>query len=200
VVDSLGRPVVENAPAGSFFIIGNPYPDWFSGIRNTVSYGNWSLSFLWDIRVGGKVFNLTKLNMLAMGTHKETENRDNNSVFPNSVKADGTANTTPIKLDRDYYSYLGGDFGNVPERGIEDATWYRLRDVTLKYNFPVDWIKKAFFKTLSLSLSGRNLLLFTPYSGVDPETNAGGNDPSFGRDAYNMPNTRSYHFTINATF
>ncbi|MDX2191123.1 MAG: SusC/RagA family TonB-linked outer membrane protein [Bacteroidota bacterium] len=200
VVDSLGKPMIETPLGGKSFIIGNPYPDWFSGIRNTVSWKGLTFSLLWDIRRGGKVFNLTKLNMLAMGTHKETENRDQDIIVPNSVYANGTPNQTPIKYNRDYYGSLGGDFGNVPERGMEDASWVRLREMSLSYAIPEKLISKAYFKKLNITFATRNLFLFTKYSGVDPETNAAGNDPSFGRDAYNMPNTRSYHLTLNATF
>ncbi|MDX2195115.1 MAG: SusC/RagA family TonB-linked outer membrane protein [Cytophagales bacterium] len=200
VVDSLGRPTIEVPPTGQYYVIGNPYPDWFSGIRNTISYKSFTISMLWDIRQGAKMFNLTKLNMLAMGTHKDTETRNDATIFANSVNADGSPNTRPILFDRNYYTYMGGDFGNVPERGLEDASWTRLRELSLSYNFTERFLNKSYFQKLTLALSCRNLLLITPYTGVDPETNAAGNDPSFGRDAYNMPNTRSYHLTLNATF
>lgn len=116
------------------------------------------------------------------------------------MNADGSPNTTPIQQNRAFYSSLGGDFGNVPERGIEDASWVRLREVGIGYNFGEKVTKPLGVSAMSLRLTGRNWLLFTKYTGIDPETNAAGNDPSFGRDAYNMPNTASTTVSLNVTF
>jgi hypothetical protein len=200
VVGPNGLPIIQTPPTGKLYIVGNPNPDWLAGIRNTLSYKGFSLSGLLDIKQGGDMFNLTKLNMQAMGTHITTEDRDNFAPLPNSVYADGTPNVTPIYKDRNYYANFGGDFGNAPERGIEDASWIRMRELTLSYKFNqkiCDYIKA---QNLSLSLTARNLFLITPYTGIDPETNAAGNDPSFGRDAFNLPNTRSFVGSLNVTF
>lgn len=200
VVDANGVPVIQSAPTGKFYIVGNPNPDWFGGIRNTFSYKGFTLSALVDVKQGGDMFNLTRLNMIAMGTAKETENRGT-QVFPNSINADGTPNTKEVPMTyAGVWGRIGGDFGGVPERGIEDGSWYRLRELTLKYRIPEKITSKVFIKNASIALTGRNLILVTKYTGVDPETNASGNDASLGRDAYNNPNTRSYVFTLNLTF
>jgi hypothetical protein len=52
----------------------------------------------------------------------------------------------------------------------------------------------------SLGLYGRNILLFTNYGGIDPETNLAGPNSVIGLDAFTTPNMRSYGVTINATF
>ncbi|MFN3530728.1 MAG: SusC/RagA family TonB-linked outer membrane protein [Bacteroidia bacterium] len=201
VVDAQGRPIIETPTTGGFYIVGNPNPRWIAGFRNTLRYKNFSITGLLDLRKGGDIFNLTRLNMEAIGTHKNTEDRDIARVFPNSVKEDGSTNDIEILFDRNYYSYLGGDFGNVPERGIEDGSWIRLREVALTYAFPARWFEKNNrIQSGSFGISGRNLWLLTNYSGIDPETNAAGNDNSFGRDAFNMPNTKGLLFTLNLQF
>jgi TonB-linked SusC/RagA family outer membrane protein len=201
VVDAQGRPIIETPSTGGFYIVGNPNPRWIAGFRNSVSYKNFSLTALLDVRKGGDIFNLTRLNMEAIGTHKNTEDREIARVFPNSVKEDGSLNDIELVYDRSYYSYLGGDFGNVPERGIEDGSWIRLRELAFTYTFPSRWFaKEKRIQSGSFGVSGRNLLLFTNYSGIDPETNAAGNDNSFGRDAFNMPNTKGVLFTLNLQF
>lgn len=202
IVNEQGYPEIETPSNNGFYIVGNPNPDFIVGWRNTFEYKQFTFGFLFDLRRGGDVFNLTKLNMLAVGTHLETENRDVLTVFPNSVNADGSENTKEILMNRDFYNYLGGDFGNVPERGIEDASWVRLREVTLNYRFNGRWIEERtrVIKGIDIGISGRNLLLFTKYSGIDPETNAAGNDASLGRDAFNMPNTKGILFNLNVTF
>lgn len=93
-----------------------------------------------------------------------------------------------------------GENATVGEVWIEDGSWYRLREITLRYNIPEKWRIKIFASNLALGVTVRNALLFTNYSGVNPETNAAGNDPSLGKDAYNMPNTRSLLFNLSATF
>lgn len=201
VVDAQGRPIIETPAQGGFYIVGNPNPRWIAGWRNTFTYKAFTFTALFDIRQGGDIFNLTRLNMEAIGTHKNTESRAEARIFPNSVREDGSANDIPILFDRAYYSYLGGDFGNVPERGIEDGSWIRLREVALNYNFPQRWFEKnKRIQGGQCGVSARNLWLFTRYSGIDPETNAAGNDNSFGRDAFNMPNTRGVMFNLNLQF
>jgi len=76
----------------------------------------------------------------------------------------------------------------------------RLRELSLSYSFP-DIKSMKWLSQVDLTLTGRNLLLFTDYTGVDPETSltgAGGN--SMGMDYFNMPNTRSFLFSVNFTF
>ncbi len=198
VVDAAGNPIKESPDKG-FYIIGNPNPDWFAGLRNSISYKGVYFSFLWDFRKGGDLINLTRGSMNFFGQHKDTENRNDAAVLENSVYADGTKNTTPIKKDAAYYA-IAGENSNVGELWIEKGSWLRLREVTLRYAFGENITKKMFMKNLSLAFTVRNALLFTSYSGIDPETNAAGNDPSLGKDAYNMPNTRSFLMTLNATF
>lgn len=199
VVDSVtGQPVIETAPKG-FYIIGNPNPDWFTGIRNSISYKGIYFSMLWDIRKGGDLINLTRGSMSFFGHSKETENREVSAPLENSVYSNGEPNNIPIKKDRTYYDKMGEN-ASVGELWIEDGSWVRLREVTIRYNLPESLIKYAYLKNASLTFTARNLLLFTNYSGVDPETNAAGNDPSLGKDAYNMPNIRSYMMTLNVMF
>lgn len=197
-VDSLGNPLLQSAPRG-YYIIGNPNPKWFAGLRNSFTYKGLYFSFLWDFRSGGDLINLTRGSMNYFGTHKDTENREQATVLENSVKSDGSANTTPVLKNAAFYNRLGEN-ATVGELWIESGSWVRLREVTLRYSFGENITKKLFMKNLSLALTMRNLFLFTSYSGIDPETNAAGNDPSLGKDAYNMPNTRSFLLTLNATF
>ncbi|NJM93867.1 MAG: TonB-dependent receptor [Cytophagales bacterium] len=202
VDDSLGYPVIEES-TNQGFILGDPNPDWLMGLRQTLRYKNISLTALLDIRSGGKIWNLTRHNMRAMGTSVDTEDRDVLAVLPNSVFSDGQPNNVPIQKNYDYYTKFG-DFGNVAELTLEDGSWVRLRELGISYElFEEDFVRifgTGLFKSASVSFTGRNLWLWTNYTGVDPETNASGNDNSFGRDAYNQPNTRSYVFSLNLKF
>ena len=191
LVDDEGYPVIDTE-AG---IVGDPNPDFTLGIRNSFSYKGISLTALIDIKQGGDIFNGTRGVMTSLGTHKDTENRNEDFVFDGVNENTGLKNDVAVKRDRSYYSRQGGLAG-LSEAFIEDGSYIRLREVALSYNLPSKWLEKLPVSSLSIGFSGRNLLLFTDYSGVDPETNLSGASNSLGRDYFNMPNTRSYEFNL----
>ncbi|MHC1704155.1 MAG: SusC/RagA family TonB-linked outer membrane protein [Tenuifilaceae bacterium] len=180
-------------------VVGDPNPNFTLGLRNTFSYKGFNLTALIDIKEGGDVYNGTKNVMKSLGTHKETENRDEDYVFPGVNVNTGLPNTTVVKRNAAFYSSQGGLAG-LSEAAIEDGSFIRLREVGLSYRLPSKWLAKSPMKSLNIGLSGRNLLLFTKYSGIDPETNLSGAANSLGRDYFNMPNTKGFEFNIQATF
>jgi TonB-linked SusC/RagA family outer membrane protein len=201
IVGADGYPMVDSE-AG---IVGDPNPDFTVGFKNSFSFKGFQLSALFDFRKGGDVHNGTKGVMLSLGTHKETENRDEDYIFP-GVRNDGTEedpnyvpNDVAIKRDRNYYSRLGGLAG-LSEMVIEDGSWVRLREVSLTYRMPLSWFENLPISSMNAGISGRNLFLITPYTGIDPETNLSGAARSLGRDYFNMPNTRSFEFNIQVKF
>ncbi|SMB80137.1 TonB-dependent receptor plug [Hymenobacter roseosalivarius DSM 11622] len=185
--------------------IGNPNPDWLTGINNTLSYKALGLSFLWDIRQGGDIWNATRAFNSYLGTSKESgDQRSVTGHVFEGVKVNGEVNTTPVDFANPanglngIYWRRGGTFG-VSENYIEDGSWVRLRELTLSYKVPAGVLNKVASRA-TVSFYGRNLLLFTDYSGVDPETNLTGDTNATGWDYYNLPNTRSYGATLNVTF
>jgi hypothetical protein len=199
------NPPTPNNPTGEKRI-GNPQPDWLMGIRNTFTYSGLSLSFLWDIRKGGDVANVTGNWMNAQGIPKNSEDRGHLVVFKGIRESDSQVNTTPALLNQALYYGVNAGNRNIAERMIEDGSWFRLRDVTLTYSFPKFLISKIKLTNLDLSVYGRNLILITNYTGIDPETNLYGpvsspNSPNsaIGIDAFGTPNTKSYGISLNVT-
>jgi outer membrane receptor protein involved in Fe transport len=205
-------PVSAENPSGEIRL-GNPQPDWLMGVRNTFSYKGVGLTFLWDFRKGGDVANITSNWQRAQGVPDFTYDRGNMVIF-NGVKADGSPNTTPVLISEG--TYYANNIGNrdIAERFVEDGSWVRLRDVTLSYSFPKNIISKLHLKGLDVSVYGRNLLLFTGYTGVDPETNFTGPSSALGSsaagststvgtsvgvDAFGTPTTRSFGVSLNAS-
>ncbi|WP_303923744.1 SusC/RagA family TonB-linked outer membrane protein [Draconibacterium sediminis] len=204
--------------------IGNTNPDWTANVTNTFTYKNLSLSFLVDIKKGGMMYNGTAFAMNYFGTHKRTENREvyytpegtidfdltpaeNIVVFDgvyghvdgngNPVSS-GKSNVTPVVLDENWFEGNGSNFGGGPSvAAMEKAGWVRLRDVTFSYDLPV---KNTFLSNAMIYVSGKNLLLFTPYTGVDPETNLLGASNARGMDYFNNPGTKTYTVGIKVTF
>ena len=82
-----------------------------------------------------------------------------------------------------------------------DASFVRLRNVSVGVDF-ARFIKKNWLKKCQLVLSGRNLLTFTKYDGMDPEISSGSSNSAWDRgiDHSTIPNMKSYQATLNVTF
>jgi hypothetical protein len=180
-------------------VVGDPNYDYALGISNTFTFHGIRLYTLLDIKQGGEVYNGTKNVMLNLGTHKITENREEDYIFPGVNVNTGEANNVSIKRDYLFYSSQGGLAG-LSEGAIEEASYVRLRELSLSYSLPQKWIANSFIRSLDIGVSARNLLLFTNYSGIDPETNLSGTSNSIGRDYFNMPNTKGYTFNLQVSF
>jgi len=204
--------------------IGNTSPDWLANITNTVSFKGISLSFLVDIKKGGVMYNGTGFAMNYFGTSLATAKREvyytpegtidftltpaeNITVFDGvygHVDADGNPvssgvkNVTPVVLDQAWFRGHGSNFGGGPTvAAMIPAGWVRLRDISLSYDIPV---KNTFMKYLQIYVTGKNLLLFTPYDGIDPETNLQGAVNGQGMDYFNNPGTKTYMAGLRVNF
>jgi hypothetical protein len=180
-------------------VIGDPNPDFMLGIRNTFSYKGFQLTFLFDIKQGGVVYNGTKNVMCSLGTSKITENRYDDFIFPGVNENTGEPNTVVVKRDKKYYDTQGGLAG-LSEEAIEDGSYVRLRELGFSYNMPAKWLSKTAFKGINVGINSRNLFLWTKYTGIDPETNLSGVSNSLGRDYFNMPNTQSVEISLQLSF
>jgi hypothetical protein len=96
--------------------------------------------------------------------------------------------------------YAGGAANGTKNYFYEDASFVRLRNIS----FGVDlnkFAKLKAFTRLQLVLSGRNLVTFTPYSGMDPEANYSTNSAfDRGLDHNTIPNTKQYTIGLNVGF
>ncbi len=190
--------------------IGNPYPKWYGGIRNTFTYKKLSFTFLWDVRVGGDIWNGTWARLNNIGrTAESAEGREKFYIIPGqkvvSVNPDGSENyeSNDIKISAyNYYRTFKGDGGAyAAENAIQDGGWVRLRDASISYALPIGPKASRKIKGVTLSVTGRNLLLFTDYTGVDPETSLTGAGSNIGGwDYFNNPGTKSYTFALKASF
>jgi TonB-linked SusC/RagA family outer membrane protein len=200
LIDENGFPV-RNL---DYKIIGNSTPDWMAGITNSFRYKNIGLSFLVDIRKGGDVYNQPEAFFAAQGTSMETLNRDQVNVFE-GVTADGKPNTKEVYLGQgEYDGVLYGDgyyrkvWRKVATNFVEDASWVRLRTLNLSYDLPTSLISKTPLRAASISFTGNNLLLFTPYSGFDPEQSAyGAGSNTQGFQGRGTPAVRTFAFSLN---
>lgn len=204
ICDANGYPIIN--PAKGIYI-GNREPDFLMGLGSSFRYKHATLSFLLDGRCGGDVANVTGRALLSNGMARIWEKYRNREYIVDGVQAvtlpDGTTgyvkNTTPIVLDQNYVNKY---YSTVSSNFIEDGSYLRLSYVTLSYDFS-SMLKKGWaVKNLSLSATGRNLFLLTKYTGNDPAvlvSTAGGTGGA-GIDSYQVPVSRSFNFTLKATF
>lgn len=190
-------------------ILGNSMPKWIASINNSISFQNFGLSFLIDTRQGLKKYNQLDNFMSAFGIAKYTENRDQTIIFP-GVHVDGTPNTTPVYLGQaigpdgvDYGDgYYRRIYRGVTENFVQDASWVRLRTLSLSYNFPSQMLKSKFISAANVSVTGNNLWLSTDYNGFDPEASDAvtGDLTSSSQAGFTYPQLRSFLISLNVTF
>jgi TonB-linked SusC/RagA family outer membrane protein len=183
--------------------LGNPNPDWLMGLYGNVSYKAATLSFLFDIRKGGLIWNGTWARLSRLGLTDESADRDRtyviDAVYADNTTKPGEKNTTEV-TSAYYFQTFKGDLGAYAvENAIQDGSWTRLRSVSLSYRF--DKLKTKAINYIDLSVSGRNLWLKTKYKGVDPETSLTGAGSNItGWDYFNNPGTKSFGVSLKVGF
>lgn len=206
LLDADGKPILGSHRV----ILGNVNPDWVMGLTTDLSYKGVNFGFTLERRQGGDMVNGFEANQVYSGLTPLTHPRwydgtaaDGSDGYSNATKlfdgvhADGSVNTTPAKLDNDYWT---GRYRRVEEMLVQDASWWRLRTVYIGYTLPQSLLGNIFIKNLSVTFTGRNLWLNTPYTGNDPELSFHGAGNYQGFDELVVPNTKSYLFGISATF
>ncbi|MFC6224393.1 SusC/RagA family TonB-linked outer membrane protein [Hymenobacter artigasi] len=201
IIGATGYPSVNT----TFAYAGNRAPRFTTQLTNTFTYKGLSLTSLFDFRVGGVVINGNDWYQTGIGTSTRTADRYKQVVFDGvTLGPDGkyTPNTKSAELTQAYYTSI---LGRVGTAFIEDGSWARLRYLTLSYALPSSLLSNSkFIKGLELSVTGRNLVLLTKYSGTDPETSAAGagvrGGGSNGFDYGNVPATRGVDMGLRVNF
>jgi iron complex outermembrane receptor protein len=161
-------------------LLGSALPTFTAGLANNFRYGNFSLSIFFNRSAGFYVYNNTA-----------------NAYFYKGNLASGHNVTNPVAASNE--NVLNS--GSQSTRFLEKGDFTRLSNASIGYNFILHNSKTI--KSVKLGISGQNLLLFTNYSGLDPEVNTNETVnyvPSRGIDYTGYPKARSFTFNINAGF
>jgi len=200
LIDDDGYPLFLNDQGPLGYI----QPKWLGGLVNTFSYKGLSLTAVMDYRKGGDILNFDNWYLAFYGTQKFTEDRERDYVVPGIRQSDGKPNTTPISA-KNYFQtvYAGSGFDFV----VEDGTFFKLRELSLNYDLPSRLFANKFIKGISVTASGRNLIIDAPhFTGADPEQNLFGDGVeglvSSAQGFYHFitPPTRSYSFNLKVQF
>ena len=191
-------------------VIGNVNPDWSGGILNTLTYKNLALSFLIDIQSGGDIFSLDMYYGLATGMYKETAFTNDlgnpvrlpisegGGMINKGVNEDGSPNETRLSFTN--FGALGYRRGLPDEAFVYDASFVKLREVSLMYRLPDRIFNNFFIKSASVGFIGSNLWIIhknLPYA--DPESGLGAGNLQ-GYSTGSLPSTRDFGFNVKVNF
>lgn len=209
-LDENGFPQLDPDPG----VIGDPNPDWRGGIGLRAGISNLHLHFLFEHSQGGQYAEYSRFLMQHAGTHAsvgneitltETLSNVNGTLIPTGTAVRGNIadfGGGNVLLDENWYRGIGAGAGteSIQEFSLTDATWTRLRELSVSYTFDGDWLKRWRLATIDLRATGRNLFLWTKVEGIDPEVNQYGVGNSFGLDYFTQPATRSYLLSLTVTY
>ena len=191
-----GLPQEEN---GDWGYLGNVNPDWLGSVANDFRYKNWNLSFLFAGQKGGVVHSRTFIDGINAGSLPESlPFRDENGagvIVGDGIDIDtGQPNAVEIPV-RDYWrAYYNND-----RIATFDASFIKLREVKIGYTLPSRILGRTPIKGASVSLVGRNLLLWTDVPHIDPEVSA--YDGQFvGVEAMSLPSMRTFGMSLSVNF
>jgi TonB-linked SusC/RagA family outer membrane protein len=207
--------------------LGNGQYDWIGGITNRFTWKNISLNVLLDIKQGGSIYSMTNLLAYANGRQKGTlEGREGwalsekerlaagktpaewtaTSGLPiKGVQQDGVdANGKPKYKNVDAFvnpqAYWQRVTDNIPEPFIYDASFVKIRQLNIDYNFPKSILGNGVLRELSVSLVARNLFTISKHiPNVDPESSYN-NSNGQGFEYGSLPTRRSYGINVYAKF
>jgi TonB-linked SusC/RagA family outer membrane protein len=173
--------------------LGDATPEFKMGFSNELTFGAFSLYGLVDWQHGGDLINLTRLLY------------DAGSVSPDYELPSGVA--TPRAIPDCYPNCSGieriSGFGTYTKQYIEDASYVKLREVSLAWRVPSNLLSRVPGRVsdAGITLSARNLMTWTDYSGLDPEvSNFGTQQIARGVDVAPFPPSRSFWLTFNFGF
>lgn len=206
-LDTDGFPLIDDEQG----VIGDPNPDWRGGLGMSLAHKGFKFSFLFETSQGNDMWGGTSGVLHYFGIHPNTAVESTATVdlprysggFGGTIPAGTTFRGSiadfgggPVALEEGWYRTNGGGFGILDEQFVQDASWTKLREVSLSYSISPKVLEKTFMNSLEVGISGRNLLLFTDFEGVDPEVNLTGASKGRGLDYFTNPSTKSILFNV----
>ncbi len=188
--------------------LGSFLPDATGGLVNALSLGNFQLTAFVDFQIGGKFFSNTKALNSFSGLAVETAGlNDKGNPIRDPVETGGGVKVEGVLIDgtpHEVYVEAQTHFrglNNIAEAYIYDATYFKLRELSIGYQFPSKWVKTTPFQQLILSLNVRNLwLIHSNVDGIDPSEISPGSNPFQFIEGAILPGVRTVGFNLKAGF
>ena len=172
---------------GDLVYLGNADPDFYGGLQNTFHFGNLKLSVFLAYSVGGKIYNYSELYM-GGGSYTNQYRFALNSWHP-------------VRNPDSDQPMAGSSRWLLPsDKMVYDASYLRLKDVTLQYTFNMPKTFKA-FRELTVGVSGSNLWLLSKYPGFDPDVSTESGESTLRRvDKNSYPTSKRVVANLSVRF
>lgn len=192
--DINGDGVVNNF---DFTIIGSGIPKHIGGLTNNFQYKGFDLSVFFQWSYGNQVSNLNRIVFETGGSFPVNLNQY--ATVADRWTPDNPTNAIPRAGGSNAFSLFSSS------RIIEDASFLRLKTVSLGYNVPAAWLQRIKLRSLRVYASGQNLITWTKYSGYDPEVSLNSLAYSSqvavpGLDYSTYPRTRTLTIGLTTSF
>jgi len=210
-LNSNGFPQITSSP----IVLGDPNPDWRGGISLSMRYKKLRLNAVLEHSQGGSFSPRTLWVLRRFGTTQETADRTTLSQslvnYAGNTIASGTTvrgkvhdfGGGPVLLDETWYrTGIGGGFGDnqAYNFSIADATWTKLRDLSLSYVLDTPMITNLGLSDVILTFTGRDLININNVDGIDPEINTKGVSVAQGVEYFTNPQTKGFLFSLTLNY
>jgi TonB-linked SusC/RagA family outer membrane protein len=174
-------------------IVGSPHPDYFGGLQNQFSFKGIDLNTFVEFSQGQEIMNMIRL--FANDGGLNADNKVRGALDYWRQPGDITDEPRP-SWDGTSDAYL------MSSRFVEDGSYVRLSEITLGYRLPARIAAKSRMADARIYVSGRNLKLWTDYTGIDPDVNSEGSsaNTSLGIDFYAYPRPRTISLGISGNW
>ena len=171
------------------YLAGSPHPKFTYGLNIGLRYKNWDFNFFLQGSQGNKVYNMTE------GMNYNSWSNRGKHVYEQSWK-DGQDNS-----NAKYPRLESTGTIRYSDRFLEDASYLRLKNIQLAYNFPCNtWKTNSWLQGIRLFISAQDYLTLTKYSGLNPEVSSKGGDINGSIDHNTYPATKRLSFGLKVQF
>src|SRR5690606_13880173 len=182
-----GRGATYSYSKANRIIIGSGIPDLFGGITSYLEWKELSLNLNFIYKLGGKLYDGAYKDVADDGYYWERIRSE--IYYKNMWTHDNKSGTMPMLSGSDLTDPM-----QYSTRQLHDATFLRLKNLTLAYRLPKQWINKISANNLRVFFNATNLLTFSKYKIADPEVN------NYATRGWETPFTKTYTFGLEVSF
>ena len=177
---------------------GSALPNWVGGFNNSFNFKGVMLSFLIDFKLGNIMLSGTNFNATRHGLHKMTLEGREGGVVGEGVNEAGEINTVVAPV-QSYWEVVRSQA--LVEPVIYDGGYWKLRQITLGYDFTKHLPEKQPFKSVKLNFVANNVFMIKKWvDNIDPESFGYSSDNLVGMESTGLPSTRGLGFNLNVKF
>jgi TonB-linked SusC/RagA family outer membrane protein len=170
------------------------------GLNNEFHYKRYTLSFLLDGKFGAKLYSQTNLLLYYYGLQKNTLQGRESGFIGKGVNDHGQPNMVAVPSQIYFQDISAAGTDHIAQEFVYDASFIKLRSLSLEYTFSSKLWKKSPFKEFSVAVVGRNLATLLKHTpNIDPESNLNATNGQ-GLELSGYPAVRSLGFNINVKF